>query len=155
MNDYRDFTELIQNFIRLFQTLIPLEQEKLEAALKNRPSFVEDCMNKEQAAILRLRGLEQKRESILQSLGMESLTFRQIIEQAPEAEAEVLRPLFEELSSQIRTFQEINASAKDAIEVNLHMIQSQMGSSSTSATYSAAAETAAPKSKPRFTNRSV
>lgn len=62
MNDFTDFITTIRDFIQLFDSLNRIEQEKLDAALKNRVSFVEDCMKKEQAAILRMRGLEQKRE---------------------------------------------------------------------------------------------
>ena len=63
MNDFTDFKKIIEELIALFDHLIPIEQEKLDAAIKNRVTFVEDCMHKEQAAVLQLRGLEQKREA--------------------------------------------------------------------------------------------
>ena len=70
MNDFSAFIEIIEEFIQLFDELIPVEQEKLDAAIKNRITFVEECMNKEQAAVLKLRGLEQKRENAKKALGM-------------------------------------------------------------------------------------
>lgn len=122
MNEYSAFIDIIKEFIRLFESLISIEQKKLDAAVKNRVSFVEDCMNKEQAAVLHLRGLEQKREQAQKQLGMENLTFRQILEKVPSDVEIILRPMFEQLSTQIRTFQALSESAKESIEVNLHMI---------------------------------
>ena len=83
-------------------------------------------MHKEQAFILQLRGLEQKREAQQKLLGMEDYTFRQILEEVPAETASVLTPLFARLSDQIRLFQSINASAKDIMEVNLHVINSAL-----------------------------
>lgn len=148
MNDFSDFIEIIKDFIQLFDTLNTVEQEKLDAAIKNRVSFVEACMNKEQAAILRMRGLEQKREAAQRQLGMEGLKFREILEQAPDDAEVVLRPLFDHLSEQIRTFQSLNSSAKDMIEVNLHKIQSSMASENVSGSM-------ANDTKTHFTTRSV
>ena len=46
MNDFTAFSKIIEEFIALFDHLIPIEQEKLDAAVKNRITFVEDCMHK-------------------------------------------------------------------------------------------------------------
>ena len=128
MNDFSGFVKIMKEFIELFDELIPVEQAKLDAAVKNRPTFVEDCMNKEQAAILRMRGLEQKREAEQKKLGLEGLTFRQILEQVPDETAHFLKPLFDTLSERVTTFRSTSGSAKEAIEINLHMIQSAIAS---------------------------
>ena len=80
MGEFSNFSKLIEEFIEFFEELIPVEQEKLDAAVKNRVSFVEECMHKEQAAVLRLRGLEQKREKEQERLNLAGCTFRQILE---------------------------------------------------------------------------
>ena len=155
MKDFSVFIEIIQDFIRLFDALNSVEQEKLDAAIKNRISFVEDCMKKEQAAVLRLRGLEQKREAAQKELGMEGLQFRQILEKAPDDVAVVLRPLFSRLSEQVRTFQSLSSNAKDIIEVNLHVIQSSLSSESgNKGTYSETGRRT-DNTKTHFTSRSV
>ena len=46
----------------LFRSLTTVEQQKLDAAVANDLSILEDCMKKEQAFVLRLRGLEQQRD---------------------------------------------------------------------------------------------
>ena len=156
MNEFADFIKLIKEFILFFEGLIPLEQEKLDAALKNRVSIIEDCMHKEQAAVLRLRGLEQKREKEQEKLGMKDASFRQILEKAPEDVSSALKPLFEQMSEQIRTLQSISGSSKDAIEVNLHMIQMSLaGTSPGRETYSASGKKTASDKPNHFTSRTV
>ncbi len=155
MNDFTAFTKIIKEYIALFDHLIPIEQEKLDAAVKNRVTFVEDCMHKEQAAVLQLRGLEQKRETEQRRLGMEGYTFRQILESAPE-EADVLNPLFDQLAERVRSFQSVSASAKDIIEVNLHVIQTALASEGPGkATYSAAGQKKDDNKRNHFTSRSI
>jgi len=118
-----DFTAVIEDMIQLFQDLIQVEQVKLEAAKKNRVTYVEDCMNKEQAAILKLRGLDKKREDCQERLGMKGDTFQQIHSKVPEGEEHnQLKELFDRLSYQVRLFQEISDGARTMIELNLHMI---------------------------------
>lgn len=156
MSEYTDFIKLIEEFIRFFDDLIPLEQEKLDAAVKNRVSFIEECMHKEQAAVLRLRGLEQKREKAQEQLGMKDCTFRQILEKAPDDVASVLKPLFDQMSGQVRTLRSLSDNSKDAIETNLHIIQSSLaGKAPGRETYSASGVKTDNDKPNHFTSRTV
>lgn len=124
-----DFIAVIEDLIRLFQDLIKIEQAKLDAAKKNRITFVEDCMNKEQAAILKLRGLDKKRETCQEQLGYKGYTFKQILSETPEAEQASLRELFDTLSLHVRQFQDVNDCARSMIEINLHKINKAIDNS--------------------------
>ncbi|WP_349946695.1 flagellar export chaperone FlgN [Lacrimispora sp. BS-2] len=118
-----DFIAVIEDMIQLFQDLVSVEQVKLEAVKKNRVTYVEDCMNKEQAAILKLRGLDKKREDCQERLGMKGDTFQQILSKVSEDDGRnQLKELFDRLSRQVRLFQEISDGARAMIELNLHMI---------------------------------
>ncbi len=57
---------------------------------------------------------------------MKEYTFRQILEHAPQDAASELNPLFDRLSEQVRLTQSLSGNIKDAIEVNLHVIQSSL-----------------------------
>ncbi len=156
MSEFSNFIKIIEEFIDFFDNLIPIEQEKLEAAIKNRVSFVEECMHKEQAAVLRLRGLEQKREKEQEKLGMKDYSFRQILEKAPEDVSSVLKPLFDRMSEQVTQFQSISDNAKDMIEVNLHVIQSSLSEKAPGKeTYSASGKKNDNENPNHFTSRSV
>ena len=84
MEHFESFCQLLQEYIDLFDHLIQIEEEKIEAVNKNQITFVENCMNHEQAAVLKLRGLELQREKSLEELGCSGLSFRQIIEKRPD-----------------------------------------------------------------------
>lgn len=155
MGEFSNFVKLIEEFIDFFEELISVEQDKLDAAVKNRVSFVEECMHKEQAAVLRLRGLDQKREKEQERLGMAGYTFRQILKDAPEETAAVLKPLFDRLSEQVRMLQSITDNSKDIIEVNLHTIQSALAANTPGKdTYSASGKKNNNNNN-HFTSRSV
>ena len=128
MNEYSFFIEIIKEFIQLFEALVSVEQTKLDAAVNNKVSFVEECMNKEQAAVLKLKGLEHRREDAQKALGLQDLTFRQILEKVPEDVRSELSPLFDRLSELVQSFQSVSDSAKEIIELKLHMIQASIAS---------------------------
>jgi hypothetical protein len=117
-----EFIAVIEDLIHLFQDLIQIEQDKLVAAQKNRITFVEDSMNKEQAAILKLKGLDRKRENCQEQLGYKGCTFRQILSKVSGDNYVQLKQLFEELSEHVILFQDINESAQSLIEIKLHKI---------------------------------
>ena len=117
------FAQVIKEMISLFEGFLPLEQEKLKAVQENKLTVLEDCMTKEQAVVLKLRGLEKKRETVQKEMGWEGKTFREILELVPETREREFRQLFEQLSQSISTFQSTNESALDAITVNLRQIE--------------------------------
>lgn len=156
MSDFSAFADLMKEFIEFFDTLIPLEQDKLDATVKNRVSLLEDYMHKEQAAVMRLRGLEQKREAEQKRLGLEGCTFRQILEKVPDMDAAMLKPLFDRLDNQVNTMQSLSRSIKDAIDVNLRVIELNLaGDSSGRVTYSATGQKAEKGNTRHFSSRSV
>ena len=121
MRDLSAFEKVIQQMIELFDRMIPLEQSKLEAVSKNKIAVLEDIIKKEQAEIMSLRGLDQKRERTQEELGWKDLTFQQILKEAPEEQSK-LQELFDELAGRVKTFQSVTESSKTMMEVNLHAI---------------------------------
>ncbi len=156
MSEFSAFASLMEDFIEFFDTLIPIEQEKLDAALHNRVAFVEESMHKEQAAIMRLKGLELKREAEQKRLGLEGCTFKQILQKISSDDAALLRPLFNKLDSQIHIIQSLSGNIKDAIEVNLYTIEAALAKEpSGSSTYSASGKKNEKKPARHFSNRSI
>lgn len=145
------FVDVINQLIVLFKELVPLEEKKREAARSNDIPFIEDCMVKEQSAILKLKGLEQERERLLKNMGMGGLSFREILETYPE-HSDTLRPLFTELGSQIQMFKEISEGADVIIKTNLNQIENAIKIKE-GGIYSEAGETVVQER--HFTNRKV
>ena len=154
MEKYADFTKVIEDYISLFEELIPLEQTKLDAAVKNRVTFVEESTNKEQALLMKMRGLEQRREDVQKKMGIENYTFKEILDKAEADDIEPLELLFNRLAERVTSFKSVNDAARDAIETNLYNIQKAMAAEG--ATYNAAgSKSVTPKSSKPFTSRSV
>ncbi|MBO8463809.1 MAG: flagellar export chaperone FlgN [Firmicutes bacterium] len=123
MYNLSNFIQLLKDYISLFDALVEVEQEKLLAAKKNRVTFVEEAMKKEQVYILQLKGYDKKREQIQQELGFSSLSFQQILEQVSKEENDQLTPLFYQFQEKVALLQEVSENAKKMIELNLHTIE--------------------------------
>ncbi len=124
--DLTEFTDVLHRFIELFDRMLPLEQKKLEVVSKKQVTALEDIIKKEQAEILILRGLDQKREKLQEGLGWKDLTFKEILERLPEEQQGQIRPLFDELGGRVTSFRTITESSKTMMEVNLHAINKLM-----------------------------
>ena len=122
MADLTKFTALIRQFTELFDRMIPLEQEKLNVVKQNQVSALEDIIKREQAEIMSLRGLDQKRERLQKELGFSDLTFQEILERVSGEEHAELQQLFDELSGRVKEFRSITESSRTMMEVNLHAI---------------------------------
>lgn len=126
MTAINDFIKIIVELIQFFDELIQTENEKLEAISKNNVFKLEDCMKKEQVSILKLKGLDKKRESIQSDLSFDNLSFREILSRLDISEKSKLNPLFRQLEEKVHFYNNISQSAKTAIEVNIHTIDKKI-----------------------------
>lgn len=119
-----ELKKIILELIQVFKELRPTEKTKMEAAASYNVVVLEEAMKKEQAAVLWLKGLDQKREALLSKNGWSGKTFRQILETLPEGEKRQLFPLFNELEQEIRMFSSLNEDTNEIIRTNLHVVES-------------------------------
>lgn len=117
-----EFISIIHDLITLFEELIQIELTKLEAIKNNRITHLQDCMNREQAAIMKLRGLDKKRESCQEKLGYKGYKFQQILKELPDDDNGQLKEAFDKLTKQIRQFKKVNEGAQAMIEINIHAL---------------------------------
>ncbi|WP_028829245.1 flagellar export chaperone FlgN [Proteocatella sphenisci] len=123
MENMDRFTSLIKEMTEFFDAFQLIEKEKLQAAASNDILRLEELMKKEQAEILVLRGFERKQQEIQADMGCEGLTFKEIIEKAPESGRAELENVYSRLSDSLDLFQKTTQSVKQAIDINLHEIQ--------------------------------
>lgn len=129
------FEQIINEMISLFDEHLPLEEEKLRAVQDDDVAAVEDCMKREQAVVLKLRGLEKKREEIQKSNGWEGKTFREIIEMIPQEKQSVYKQLLERLENSMSLFQNTNESALDTLRIHQREIEKVMKMKDPEGTY--------------------
>lgn len=124
MEQLDSYIQIIKKIKDIVDSVVLIEQDKTAAAVKNDPHFLDEQIRKEQAALLKLRGMEQNRIRIGDSLGWEGLTFRQILDEAPPETAQLLKPVFEELEKSLRSLVSAKDTSDRMLKVRLHEIRS-------------------------------
>ncbi len=100
--------DIVTSLTEVFDELTQIANLKLQATKDNRLSIIDECMTKEQAIILKLKGLEVKRENAMEEMGFAGLSFREILEKADQNDREKYIPAFEGLSRSIQMFRLTN-----------------------------------------------
>lgn len=121
-----EFQKVIRELTELFTEMTTVATIKLNAARNKQLSALEECMTKEQASSLRLKGLDKSREEKQEQLGYGGMSFQQILECAPEDQREELLALFDGLSREIQMYQQVSEDAACIIEVNARQLQKQI-----------------------------
>lgn len=116
----------MEEYIKLFDQFLPLEEEKLQAAEAEDLVKIEQCMNKEQAFSLAIRGIENKREKFLRENGYAGMTLKGIIDKFYPDQNVKLMEVYEEMSRKIELFKSTNDSAMAIVEVRLRNIDNAM-----------------------------
>lgn len=118
-----EFTQVLIQLTGVVDTLTQIEQQKAQAAASGKHSLLDGYLNPEQAEILKLRGLEQKRMKLGRLLGFEGLTFHEIMDRADSGQKELFSPLFADLNTGIRRLTNAMTSAGRAIGVRLNELE--------------------------------
>jgi hypothetical protein len=125
-----ELIELLKESAEVYKQFLELEYEKYDIVIKNDIETLDDIVSKEQVVFLKMRGLEQKREKLIISMGMSGKTFKEIIDYLDNDEK--LLSEYEKLRSIISEVKKISSLCKTLIEVRLHRLDkamSQLGES--------------------------
>lgn len=117
--------KLLEESADLYTNFLELEYEKYDTVLKNDIETLDDIVSKEQAFYLKMRGLEQKREKLIDSMGMSGKTLKEIIELLGD-EKSILIEDFDKLNNIISEVKKISHMCKTLLEVRLHRIDKAM-----------------------------
>lgn len=118
-----EFCTVIQELTELSDSIYRVEQAKAEAASERKHHLLDGCIQREQAYILKLRGLEQKRIQLSKTLGWEGLTFRKILEKVSPQEKTQLQPLFTNLEQTLKKLDQSRKASEQIINVRVHELQ--------------------------------
>lgn len=122
MPDYKELLNLVEKNTALFQELADVQQIKFEAAQEQDAARLEECMKKEQAHTLALRGFDKKREELQKKLSFEGKTFRELIPLVPDEYRELYETAFANLSDAYDHYRSTADCAKEMIEINIYKI---------------------------------
>ena len=82
-------------------------------------------MRIEEAEMLRMRGLDRKREDLLNKMGYEGKTFRQIVESSAADQKSELQPLYTQMKEKTSRLKELSASTSRMVDSKLVRIESE------------------------------
>ena len=123
MEAYLDFlTELGA----LFTQLTDLEREKMTAVQAGDLDQLNSCIRREQALSLSLRGMDRKRETMLEELGMTGVNLRQLPDRCPPQLQARAQAVTEDLRRRYEVLNSSRESARTMLECSLHKLERQL-----------------------------
>lgn len=119
----REYILILQDLTAAAVSITHAEEAKAAAVSANRHEMLDDCIQEEQALLLKLRGLEQHRIRLQKELGWDSLTLHQILDTASPEQVKVLEPVFQKLDLHLRRLQSAREAAEQILKVRLHELK--------------------------------
>ncbi len=118
--------DLLEENADLYKNFLELEYKKYDTVIKNDIDTLNDIVADEQVYYLKIRGMEQKREKLLVSLGYKDKTLKEIISVYNDDEKYMLNEKYNELSKLITEVKKISSLCKTLIEVRMNRIEKAM-----------------------------
>lgn len=97
-----------KNLLEFYQKFLKLEQEKQEYLKQNKLDRLDECIKREQAFILKARGLELERMELLRKVQYPNAKFRELIPEFPSESRELAKNLYDSLSSVLTDMKKTN-----------------------------------------------
>lgn len=122
-NSYVTYLGLLDSLRGNLESLSKLCREKAEAVRSDDLARLDTIMRREQALSLAFRGLEQKKDSLLQELGLESVPLSALAAHFPKELQPKAKTCVEALKAQYDIYRAASEAARNTLECNLHQIE--------------------------------
>lgn len=120
--DFRAYLELLGSLRQELQQLTRIEQDKVSAVHAHDLAALNECMKREQAAALALRGREQQRDTLLKALGLEGVSLRELPQHCPpELKGEAAQAV-EAVLRDYKLLKSVQSPARDLLERELKTV---------------------------------
>ena len=123
MEKLEEFIHVIEKLTDTLNQMAVVETAKAQAAASNQPRLLDGYIREEQAAILKIRGLEHHRMELAEILGWKDMTFRQILAGASPDGRSLLEPLFHRLEESLSSLTRARDNSDRMIKVRLHELE--------------------------------
>lgn len=120
---WQEYLKLLDGLSKTLEKLTQVEREKNEAAAAGNLLAVEDCMKREQALSMSLRGYDQRRDAMLASLGLTGVKLNDLERHCPEELQMEAKAAAEELRRQYALFKTASDVVRNTLEINLRAIE--------------------------------
>ena len=120
---WESYLKLLQEVGSTMEQLAAVEREKTKAVCAGDLEAVDECMKREQAFSLSLRGSDRKREAAIRELGLEGVKLSRLSTRAPQEIRLEAKQVAEETLRQYELFKTANQVAQSTLECNLREIE--------------------------------
>lgn len=120
--EYTAFFSYFAELERTLEGLIQLQDDKIKAARAHDLDALNECMKREQAVSLSLRGLEQKRDKLFQALDLAGVPLRELPRRCPPQYQGETASSVERLLKCYERLRSAQAAARALLEKDLHAI---------------------------------
>lgn len=114
--------------LEFYRNFLSLETEKYGDIAAGRLRAVNARMAKEQAFVMRAKGLELERRKLLAEAGAEQATMRELIPMLPLEKQPDLRMLYTELSRTVNSLKRTNDRCQELTKVKLKQVSNKLSS---------------------------
>lgn len=121
-----EYVHLLHELERTLRDLTALQPEKIAAVRAHDLDVLNDCMKREQAASLALRGLEQKRSKLAAALEVADVPIRKLPQRCPQ---ECRSDMAEAVESLLRRGEELRSAqnaARTVVEGDLRRVNGEL-----------------------------
>lgn len=120
---YSAYLELLDRITAELRSLSELGGEKAAAVHSNDLLALDKVMRQEQALSLSFRGLEQKKDTLLRELGLETVPLSALPDHFPPELRMQAGKCIEALQEQYKVYKATAEVARNTLECNLHEIE--------------------------------
>lgn len=129
MTGYNELIDFLDEYVNHYRQLLDFENSKLSVLIENNQDTLKDSLGKEQALIMKGDSMETKRIALLKKMGLDGLTFTQIIDKSPKEYKTKLSILYNDLSKYVYEVKRVNISAMQNVELKLANINNKLNKS--------------------------
>lgn len=129
---YRSYLTFLRSMGRGLETLIALNEKKLDAVRTDDLAALNELVNEEQAQSLNFRGLELTRDKLLPQLGLVNVPLSEVPGRCPPAFQEEVRQAVEDIQKQYQAYRRISGQTRSMLEQTRHEVDAaivEMGGS--------------------------
>ena len=122
MEAIKKFYTLMCDYDAVLERMLKLESSKIRIIASGTSAGLDNCMREEEAEMLRMRGLDVKREELLKTMHMEGKTIEEIIATPAAAQIPELQPLCMRMKERTRLLKERTKSTSNMLRSRLSVI---------------------------------
>ncbi len=111
MVNYDKIIDFYKEYINHYKEILEFQNKKIKYMSKNLIDELKGCVAIEQAYIMKSENFEKRRIKLLKEEGVDSLTFRELIEVTPDEYKQTLQYQYTELLKYVFAIKKINEEA--------------------------------------------